>query len=141
MENSHGIAIRWPRLILATSAAVLISFIIFGASFFVVPVDMMQWQAEFGRPEGDPLRTLGTLGHVLESLLLALGYFLFVRSRRLAVGAAYGLGIMAFLSASDLTVLAAFRAGSLEFTLWMIPVNLIVGIVVGCALAWIYRAP
>lgn len=141
MENSQGIAIRWSRLILAALATVLISFVVFGASFFVVPVDMMQWQAEYGRLDGDPLRALGTLGHVLEGLLLALGYFLFVRSRRLVVGAAYGFGMMAFLSASDLTVLAAFRAASPDFTLWMIPVNLVVGLGVGCALAWIYRAP
>ena len=139
MSMDEDWSIHWPRLLLAVIAALVASFVLFGASFFVVPVDMIQWQAEHGRPQGDPLRVWGTVGHVLEVAILALGYFIFVRSRRVATGIVYGLIMMSFLSASDLTVLAAFEAASPPFTFWMIPVNLVVGAVSGWILAKLYR--
>lgn len=139
MNDEKLLSLHLTRFLLAMLATFAISAVLFTASFFVLPIDMGPWQLEHGRPEGDPLRTWGLIGHALQSVTLTLIYFLLVRSKRVAAGIAYGLLMTVYLTATDLTVLAAFEAASPTFTFAMIPVNLVVGIVSGWALSLLYR--
>ena len=129
------------RCAIAMVATFAASFVIFGASFFVLPVDMGAWQMDHGRSQEDALRHLGLIGHVIQTVAFTLIYFVLVRSRRLVAGITYGFLMGIYLSAIDLTVLAAIKSASATFTFFMIPVNLTVGVVSGWLLAFLYRPP
>ena len=130
---------HFPRFGLAVLATFFVSFVVFTASFLILPLDMNAWQAEHGRVDGDALRNWGLVGHFLQAAALSLIYFALIRSTNHATGILYGLMMGVYLSATDLTILAAFAAASERFTYLMIPANMVAGMISGWVLAMLYR--
>ena len=138
-DNKISILINPLNFIIAIVATYIISMVLFGASFFIIPTDIIEWQAEHGRPESDGLRIWGTIGHALQIFFFVLIYYVFVKSRKAKIGILFGLLMGCYLTAIDLTVLSAFNSASENFTFSMIPVNIIIGIITGWILTMIYR--
>jgi hypothetical protein len=139
IDNKNSFSINPLNFILALIITFVISLVLFGISFFVIPTDIIEWQAEHGRPEGDSLRILGTIGHILQILFFVLLFYVFIKSRKAKIGILYGFLMGCYLSSINLTVLGAFNVASESFTYSMIPVNIIIGIITGWILTLIYR--
>lgn len=139
IDNKNVTSINPLNFILAVIVTFIISMVLFAASFFIIPTDIIEWQAEHGRLEGDGLRIWGTIGHILQVFFFVLLYYVFVKSRKAKIGILFGLIMGCYLSTIDLTVLSAFKSASENFTFWMIPVNIIIGAISGWVISLIYR--
>ena len=90
IDNKNSFSINPLNFILAIVTTYIISMVLFGASFFIIPTDIIEWQAEHGRPESDGLRIWGTIGHALQIFFFVLIYYVFVKSRKAKIGILYG---------------------------------------------------
>ncbi len=124
------------RFLVAVIVTIAIHMVLFAMSYFILPEDLMELQNEI---QGDTLRIWGTIGHILQSTLFVLIYFLLVKSVKVRVGIVYGLLMMLYLTAIDFTVLAGFQETSAAFTFYLIPFNLLVGVFCGWVLSLLYR--
>jgi len=133
-------AIHYPRFLIAILATYFAYAAVYISGISVLGLDPVM--VEYSRPFDDPLSLYGVGGNFVMSVMIVALHFFWVRAESWKTGAAFGLVLAIYYSASQVSTMGGFKDFPPRLVFDFLPLHLLAGIVAGGVVpGLVYKAP